>query len=121
MLKNLKVATAQFENESGEKSHNINSIENMNGQAAWAGDGLIAFHECSITGYTFARKLSKEQMLDLAEFIPEGDSIIRLSEIAKSHNIVILAGLFEKDQYDNLFNAYVCVDGNGLVARFRNL
>jgi len=27
----------------------------------------IAFHECSITGYTFARHLDKEQMLAPAE------------------------------------------------------
>ena len=120
-MKNLKIATAQFENKSGDKAHNLNIIEKMSGQAAAAGAGVIAFHECSITGYTFARKLSKEQMLDLAEFIPEGDSIARLTEIAKAHNIVILAGLFEKDQDDNLFKAYVCVDGNGLVAMFRKL
>lgn len=121
MMKNLKIATAQFENKSGDKTHNLNIIEKMSGQAAAEGAGVIAFHECSITGYTFARKLSKEQMLDLAEFIPEGNSIARLTEIAKAHNIVILAGLFEKDQDDNLFKAYVCVDGKGLVAKFRKL
>jgi predicted amidohydrolase len=82
---------------------------------------VIAFHECSVTGYTFARHLSKKQMLDLAEFIPEGESISRLKQIANDNNIVVLAGLFEKDENDNLFKAYVCVDKNGLVAKFRKL
>src|SRR5262249_3155545 len=81
----------------------------------------ISFHECSITGYSFARHLSKAQMLDLAEFIPDGDSILKLKEIANKFDITILAGLFEKDKKDNLFNAYVCVDKKGLVAKYRKL
>lgn len=60
-------------------------------------------------------------MLDLAEFIPEGASVLKLTEIAKQNDIVVLAGLFEKDKNDNLFKAYVCVDKNGLVAKYRKL
>ena len=56
-------------------------------------------------------------MLELAEFIPNGESILKLTEIAKRSDIAILAGLFEKDENDNLFKAYVCVDRNGLVAK----
>ena len=81
----------------------------------------VAFHECSVTGYTFARHLSKEQMLEVAEFIPEGESINRLIAIARKNNITILAGLFEKDKDDNLFKAYVCVDRSGLIAKYRKL
>ena len=40
--------------------------------------------------------------------------LLKLTEIAKKYDIVILAGLFEKDENDNLFKAYVCVDKNGL-------
>ncbi|HMQ90061.1 MAG TPA: nitrilase-related carbon-nitrogen hydrolase, partial [Flavilitoribacter sp.] len=85
------------------------------------GSQAIAFHECSITGYTFARHLSKDQMLDLAEFIPNGPSLEKLAEIARKNEIAVLAGLFEKDEHDNLFKAYVCVDQNGLVAKYRKL
>ena len=60
-------------------------------------------------------------MHDLAEFIPEGESILKLKEIANKFDITILAGLFEKDKNDNLFKAYVCVDKNGLVAKYRKL
>ena len=117
----LKIATAQFEHKSGDKTYNLSVIDKLAGKAAAEGTQVIAFHECSITGYTFARKLSKDQMLKLAEYIPSGDSISKLSEIARKHDIVVLAGLFEKDEDDNLFKAYVCVDGNGLVAKFRKL
>ena len=117
----IKISTAQFENKSGDKSYNLSVIESLAKKAAQEGSNVIAFHECSITGYTFARSLSKEQMLGLAEFIPDGASILKLIEIAKQNDIVILAGLFEKDKDDNLFKAYVCVDKNGLVAKFRKL
>ncbi|MDR7369564.1 nitrilase family protein [Flavobacterium aquidurense] len=120
-MKNLKIATAQFENKSGDKKYNLGVIETLSQKAANDGCDIISFHECSITGYTFARNLSKEQMLDLAEIIPIGESILKLTEIAQNQNIIILAGLFEKDENDNLFKAYVCVDKNGLVAKYRKL
>ncbi|MDX8572428.1 MULTISPECIES: nitrilase family protein [Elizabethkingia] len=117
----IKVSTAQFEHKSGDKEYNLSVIEKLAKEAAKEGSDVIAFHECSITGYTFARKLTKEQMLELAEKIPQGESIHRLQQIAAENNIVILAGLFEKDEHDNLHKAYVCVDKNGLVAKYRKL
>src|SRR3712207_620856 len=102
----IKITTAQFENKSGDKEYNLNIIEKLSAEAAASGSQVIAFHECSITGYTFARHLSKQQMLDIAEFIPEGQSVERLSLIARRNNITVLAGLFEKDVDDKIFKAY---------------
>jgi len=121
MMNNLRVATAQFENKSGDKDYNLSVIDKLSAKASKEGADAVAFHECSITGYTFARNLSRQQMLDLAEIIPSGESIRKLQQIAKKNNIHILAGLFEKDVDDNLFKAYVCVNKDGLVAKFRKL
>ncbi|WP_284462586.1 nitrilase family protein [Chryseobacterium sp.] len=118
---NIKISTAQFENKSGDKEYNLSVIEKLSAQAASQGSDVIVFHECSITGYTFARKLLKEQLLDIAEIIPDGESIQKLQQIATQHNITILAGLFEKDEQNNLFKAYVCVDKTGLKAKYRKL
>jgi len=120
-MDHIKIATAQFEHKSTDKIYNLSVIESLAEKAAQQGANVIAFHECSVTGYTFARYLSKEQMLEVAEIIPEGESITKLTEIAAKNNIAILAGLFEKDKDDNLFKTYVCVDKNGLVAKFRKL
>ena len=120
-MKKLKISTAQFENKSGDKEYNLSVIDKLAGLAAAEGSKVIAFHECSITGYTFARHLSKDHMLEVAEIIPEGPSILKLAAIAKKHDITILAGLFEKDKDDNIFKAYVCVDKNGLIAKHRKL
>ena len=120
-MENIKIATAQFENRSNDKDHNLSIIDKLSKQAAIQGAKMIAFHECSITGYTFARDLSRSQMLELAEIIPGGKSIDTLTQIAAKNNIAVLAGLFEKDKDDNLFKAYVCVDKHGLVAKHRKL
>jgi predicted amidohydrolase len=117
----LKIATAQFENKSGDKNYNLSVIEKITIDAAREGARVVAFHECSITGYTFARNLSKEQMLEIAEEIPGGASIAKLQQIAKQNNVTVLAGLFEKDKANNLFKAYVAVDANGLIAKHRKL
>jgi predicted amidohydrolase len=120
-MSNLKVSTVQFENKSGDKAYNLSVIRKYASIAAQQGAKAVAFHECSITGYTFARHLSKDQMLDLSEYIPDGESIRELQKIAAEYNIHVLAGLFEKDKNDKIYKAYVCVNKNGLVANHRKL
>lgn len=117
----LKISTAQFEHRSADKNYNLDVIESMAAAAAKEGAHAIAFHECSVTGYTFARHLSREEMLALAEPVPGGESVKRLQKIAAGHGIVILAGLFEKDADENLFKAYVAVDSGGVIAKHRKL
>ena len=120
-MDDLRIATAQFENKSGDKKYNLERIEALTAAARHQGAKVVAFHECSITGYTFARNLSKAQLLEVAEFIPEGESILRLTEIARDQHMVILAGLFEKDEQDKIFKTYVCVGEHGLIAKYRKL
>lgn len=117
----IRIATAQFEHKSGDKVHNLQTIDALCKRAAEQGASAVAFHECSITGYSFARHLSKEGLLEIAEYIPAGKSIGMLAEIAARYDIAILAGLFEKDKEDKIYKAYVCVDRNGLVAKHRKL
>lgn len=120
-MENLKIATAQFENKSGDKEYNLSVIDRISNEAAVAGAAAIAFHECSITGYSFARHLSQEELLTISENVPEGESIFHLQSIAKKNQITLLAGLFEKDKLNNIYNTYVCVDKTGLLARHRKL
>jgi 5-aminopentanamidase len=117
----FNIATVQFENKSGDKDYNLNIIEAFCRKAAKDGANAVTFHECSITGYTFARNLNKEQLLAVAEHIPDGPSIMRLKKIAAKYKIAILAGLFEKDDQNDIYKAFVCVDGSGLIAKHRKL
>ncbi|TVR29833.1 MAG: nitrilase [Balneolaceae bacterium] len=120
-MNNLKIAAVQFEHKSLDKEYNLGRIGHICAEAAQQGAGIVSFHECCISGYTIARSLSKEQMLDLAEPVPDGPSTRQLIAIAKKHDITVLAGLFEKDGDDNLYNTCVCVDQSGLVASYRKM
>ena len=120
-METIKIATAQFENKSGDKTYNLSVIRKLATQAAAAGAGVVAFHECSVTGYSFARHLSEAELLAVAEPVPNGTSVQELVTIAREANIVVLAGLFEKDEQDRIFKAYVCAGKNGVVAKFRKL
>ena len=121
MPNDLMIAAAQFENRSGDKGFNLATIEELSARAAARGANVIAFHECSITGYTFARRLSKQQLWDLAEAIPAGASVAALSAIARRYGLIILAGLFERGENGELYNSYVCVSRDGLVAKHRKI
>src|ERR1700722_7352738 len=120
-MENITIATAQFEHANGDKAKNLAIIDDLAGKAAAQGAQVVAFHECSITGYSFARKLTREQLLELAEPVPDGPSIQTLKNIAQQHNITVLAGLFEKDEEEKIYKAYVCVDKKGLVAKHRKI
>lgn len=120
-MDNIRISTVQFENRSGDKQFNLSRIDEFAGIAASQGSLVVAFHECSVTGYSFARKLSKDQLEELAEFIPGGSSTQKLIGIAAKHNIHVLAGLFEKGDDGKLYKAQVCVNKDGIVAKFRKL
>lgn len=119
-MSDIKIATAQFEHHNGDKAYNLSVIEKLSAQAAAKGAQAICFHECSVTGYAFARKLTQEELLAISEPIPDGPSVQALIRIARQHNISVLAGLFEKEGI-NIYKGYVCVDGNGLIAKYRKL
>lgn len=121
MPDNLRVATMQFEAASGDPTRNLAKIERLVQQAAAAGAQVAAFHECSIHGYSFARKLTHAQLADLAEPVPDGPSTRRLIDVARSHRVFVLAGLFERDAEGKLYNTYVCVGPRGFVAAHRKL
>ncbi|HLN54630.1 MAG TPA: nitrilase family protein [Bacteroidales bacterium] len=119
-MNNIRISTAQFENMSGDKEFNLSRISALARSAAAEGSRAIAFHECSVTGYSFARKLSRDEMFDLAEPVPGGPSVDRLMQISSENGIAVLAGLFEKDD-DRIYKAYICVDGDRVVAKYRKL
>jgi predicted amidohydrolase len=120
-MNKLIISTAQFENRSGDKDYNLSVIDKLTKEAKVKGSDVVAFHECSITGYTFAKNLTESEMLQIAEYIPEGKSVQRLITMAEHNDITILAGLFEKDRDNKLYNTYVCVNKYGLVASHRKI
>jgi predicted amidohydrolase len=119
-LPDLAIAAVQFEHRDGDKRYNLSRIRALTRQAAAQGAEVVAFHECSISAYSFVQPFSREELRDLAEPIPDGPSVRELIDIARESRVHLLAGLFERDG-EHLYNAYVCVNAEGCLARFRKL
>lgn len=119
-MKNLNIAVAQFEPKDGDKAYNLSVIEALTAKAKAQGAQVISFHELSITAYTFLKDLSRKELEALAEEVPHGESTQRIIRLARQYDLCILAGLVEKKEAQ-FFNTYICVDQNGLVAKFSKL
>lgn len=116
----LKVSVAQFEPKDGEKNVNLSIMEDLISQAKNQGSDVISFHELCTTGYTFLKDLSRDEIEELAENLPGGESLKHLTNLAAEYEIVILAGILEKEN-GLYFNTYVALDRNGMIARHRKL
>jgi predicted amidohydrolase len=119
-MREINIASAQFQTRNGDKKYNLSRIEELTKEAAKKGARIVSFHELSISSYTFLSELSREELGDLAEEVPSGQSVQQLIRIAGKYNVALLAGLVEKEG-DQIFNTYVCVTGEGFVAKFRKL
>ena len=119
-MRDVRVGAAQFEHRDGDKAYNLGRIDDLSGQAARQGAEVVSFHECSITGYTFLRRLDRAALVRLAEPVPAGPSTAALAEIARRHGVVVMAGLIEADG-DRLHKTYVTVGPEGFLTRFRKL
>ena len=120
MKKALNIAVAQFQPRDSDKTYNLAIMEALTERARKEGANLISFHELSITAYTHLKNLERQQIIDLSEKVPGGESCQKLMEISSKFEMPILAGLVEQDN-DELFNTYICVHGDKLLAKFRKL
>jgi predicted amidohydrolase len=76
-MKNIRVASVQFQHSPGDKAVNLEKIKTFVEQAAARRVELIVFPEMCITGYWHVRNLSREDVDSLAEFVPSGPSAQR--------------------------------------------
>lgn len=120
-MRDIRVATVQFENRDNDKAYNLGRIDALTHQAVAEGAEIVSFHEGCIPGYTWIQPLTKDQLLEVAELVPDGPSVQRLVEIARQHGVVVMAGLMERDANDLVYNCYVTVGPDGFVTKFRKL
>lgn len=116
----MRVSVAQFQPKDGDKAYNLSVIRKLAAKAKSEGADVVSFHEMSITAYTFTKDLSETELFELAEEVPHGESTQQLISISRDLDIPILAGLVEKCD-GKLYNCYICVTGEGLVAKYRKI
>ncbi len=116
----IRAASVQFNHKPSDKAANLATVEHFSEQAAAEGAELVVFPEMCITGYWHVRNLTRPEIADLAEPIPDGPSTEHLLRIASSHRLTVGAGLIE-NAGGRLFNSYVVAMPDGRVERHRKL
>ncbi|HVX64968.1 MAG TPA: nitrilase family protein [Bryobacteraceae bacterium] len=120
-MRNLVVASVQFEHTPGDKAANLATIRSFVEKAALRNVELIVFPECSITGYWFLRHLNREEFAALAEPVFDGPSSQCLLALAREYNMTIGAGLIEAGPDGKFYKAYVVAMPDGTARRHRKL
>jgi predicted amidohydrolase len=120
-MKDVRAAAVQFESVQGDKRANLSILSRFAAQAAERGVQLLCFPECCITGYRFLRKLSREQLAELAEPVFDGPSSAALAELACRHGMTIGAGLVESGADGRYYNTFVVAMPDGSMQRHRKL
>jgi len=120
-MRDITVAAAQFESRDDDKQFNLSRISELTRQAKGQGAEIVSFHEGCVPGYSWLQPLSRMQLLEVAEPVPDGPSTKALIDIAAEHDVVVMAGLIERDTDDQLFNCYVTVGPEGFITRFHKL
>jgi predicted amidohydrolase len=120
-MRDVRVATVQFQHAPGDKAYNLDRIRHFVGEAARSRAEIIAFPEMCITGYWHVRKLSREAVEALAEAVPDGPSTQELLRLSREYGMTIGAGLIERSADGHMYNAYVVAMPDGKWAIHRKL
>jgi predicted amidohydrolase len=120
-MQDVRAGAVQLCHVNGDKQANLARIRRFVERAAAQGVRVLCFPECCITGYWFLRKLSREQLCELAEPVPDGPSSQALMALAREHGMTLGAGLVELAEDGRLYNTFVVAMPDGRFARHRKL
>jgi predicted amidohydrolase len=113
----LKIAAIQMRHITEDKATNMTYASRLLAEAAKAGVDMACLGELFTTRY-FCVGDTDDRAFSWAETIP-GPTTDHLAEIAKSHSMAIVAGLYEKEG-DTYYNTSVIIDKKGqLISKYR--
>jgi predicted amidohydrolase len=110
----IRVAAVSINGGLGETEQSLARIETWCAKAKEQGAELALFPELVIHGHCTPNTFT------LAESVPNGPSVRRLEQIACTHNLVVSAGLSEKDN-DIVYNTQVHVGPDGFIGKQRKI
>jgi predicted amidohydrolase len=108
----MKASFFQFNSAFGKKSSNIEKVRQaLSGESA----DLLVLPEFFATGYQF---VSKEEVAELAEPVPDGQTTEFLATLSREKDMYIVAGLPERDG-NKFYNSAVLTGPDGFIGRYR--
>ena len=120
-MNELRAASVQFQHLPGDKEVNLATVRSFVAQASAEQVDLLVFPEMCITGYWHVRSLSRDAIDALAEPVPNGPTTEALLSLASENGMTIGAGLIERGEDGQLYNAYVVSMPDGRTVCHRKL
>jgi predicted amidohydrolase len=109
-----RVAAVSMNGLLGDAERVLEAIDGWCARAAEAKADLVLFPELVVHGHC------TPNTWELAEPVPDGPSVRRLSDMARRHGLVLSAGLSEKER-DIVYNTQVLVGPDGYIGKQRKL
>jgi N-carbamoylputrescine amidase len=114
-MKDIRIAAVIFNSAVGQVRHNLDRMASWIKQAKNQAAQLICFPELNVTGYS-----TKPEIKGCAESIP-GPISERLVQMADENQIVILAGMAEKDEKGRIFASHLVVTPQNISGIYRKI
>jgi len=114
-MKDIRIAAVMMNCPLGRSRDNLDRMAGWVATAKKRGADLICFPEMNVTGYS-----TRVAIKDWAERVP-GSISQTILEAAYEFNMVILAGLAEKDAKDRVFASHLVVSPQGVVGVYRKI
>jgi N-carbamoylputrescine amidase len=114
-MKDIRVAAAVFNSPVGKTSENLDRMAVWIAEARNQGAAIICFPELSITGYC-----TRDEIRRATEPIP-GEASQYLQQLAGDHQILILAGLAERDESGKIYASQLVVTPEGELGVYRKI
>lgn len=113
-MENIRVACVSMNGFLGEPDRSLKNIEYFCRKAAAEGVELILFPELVVHGH------NAPNTQEIAETVPDGPSCRTLSALSKELNMVISAGLSERDG-ETIYNTVVLFGPDGFIGKQRKI
>ena len=114
-MKDIRVSAVISHSGTYDVSRNLDSVEKWVKSAKKAGAVVVCFPELNVTGYGIDGEIAKA-----AEEIP-GSITKKLVVMSSKYNIVILAGMAEKDKRGRIYASHLVVKPDGYTGVYRKL
>ncbi|MFH2044162.1 MAG: nitrilase-related carbon-nitrogen hydrolase [Pseudomonadota bacterium] len=114
-MKDTRIAAVISHSKIYDVDYNLIAMDKWLKSANDSGVKIVCFPELNISGYIIDKKI-----IETAEEIP-GRISEKLSNLSIKYNIVILAGMLEKDKNNHIYSSHLVVKPEGYIGVYRKL
>ncbi|UCD82727.1 MAG: nitrilase [Desulfobacterales bacterium] len=114
-MKDIRVAAVIFNSIVNQPQNNLERMAHWIKHAQKQGAQLICFPELTVTGYS-----TRPEIKDAAEPVP-GPISRRLQKLAHDHQMVILAGMAEKDEKGGVYASHLVITPKDISGVYRKI